>query len=66
MDPQTSDQPTFSNDQHFIHRNEHAPECMTQGPRDDRTKWSGHTSSPQQTGPQPPSNRLKGKSQMLN
>jgi hypothetical protein len=37
MDPQTSDEPTLGNDQHFIYTKEHAPECMTQGPRAGRT-----------------------------
>jgi hypothetical protein len=59
MDPQTSDQPTLGNDQHFIYTKEHAPECMTRGPRAGRTKRSGHTSFPHQTDPQPPSNRLR-------
>jgi hypothetical protein len=53
MDPQTSDQPTLGSDQHFIYTKEHAPECMTWGPR------AGRTSFPQQTDPQPPSNRLR-------
>jgi hypothetical protein len=53
MDPQTSDQPTLGNGQHFIYTKEHAPESVTRGPR------AGRTSSPQQTDPQPPSNRLR-------
>jgi hypothetical protein len=59
MDPQTSDQPTLGNSQHFIYTKEHALECMTRGPKAGRTKGSGRTSFPQQTDPQPPSNRLK-------
>jgi hypothetical protein len=53
MDPQTSDQPTSRNDQHYIYTKEHVLECMTRGPR------AGYTSSPQETDPQPPSNRFR-------
>jgi hypothetical protein len=59
MDPQTSDQPTLGNGQHFIYTKEHASECMTRRPRAGRTKGSGRTSLMQQTDPQPPSNRLR-------
>jgi hypothetical protein len=65
MDPQTSDQPTLGNGQHSIYTKEHAPECMTRGPRAGRTKGSGctkgsgRTSLTQQTDPQQPSNRLR-------
>jgi hypothetical protein len=59
MDPQTSDQSTLGNGQHSTYTKEHAPECMTQGPRADRTKGSGRTSLTQQTDPQPPSNRIR-------
>jgi hypothetical protein len=33
MDPQASDQPTLANNQHSTYTKEHAPECMTRGPR---------------------------------
>jgi hypothetical protein len=59
MDPQTSEQPTLGNDQHFIYTKEHAPECMTRGPKAGRTRRSGRTPFPQQTDPQPPSNHLR-------
>jgi hypothetical protein len=59
MDPQTSDQPTLRNGEHFIYTKEHAAKCMTRGPRAGRSKGSGGTSSPQQADPQPPSNRLR-------
>jgi hypothetical protein len=59
MDPQTSDQPTLGNDQHSTYTKEHAPECMTRGPRAGRIKGSSRTSLTQQTDPQPPSNRLR-------
>jgi hypothetical protein len=59
INPQTSDQPTLGNGQHFIYTKEHAPECMTRGPRAGRTKGFGRTSLTQQTDPQPPSNRPK-------
>jgi hypothetical protein len=59
MDPQTSDKPTLGNGQHSTYTKEHAPECMTRGPRAGRTKGSGRTSLTQRTDPQPPSNRLR-------
>jgi hypothetical protein len=59
MDPQTSDQPTLGNDQHSTNTKEHAPECMTRGPRAGRNKGSGRTFLTQQIDPQPPSNRLR-------
>jgi hypothetical protein len=59
MDPQTNEQLTLGNDQHFIYTQEHAPECMTWGPRAGRTGRTGRTSFPQQTDPQSPSNRLR-------
>jgi hypothetical protein len=59
MDPQTNDQLSLGNDQHSIYTKEHAPECMTRGPRAGRTKGSGPTSLTQQTDPQLPSNRLR-------
>jgi hypothetical protein len=58
MDPQTNDQPTLGNGQHFIYTKEHAPKCMTWGHRAGRTKGFGRTGSPQQTDPQPLSNHL--------
>jgi hypothetical protein len=59
MEPQTSDQPTLGNGQHFIYTKEHALDCMTRGPRAGRTKGSSRTSLTQQTDPQLPSNRLR-------
>jgi hypothetical protein len=61
MDPQTSDQLTLGNDQHFIYTKEHFPEWMTQGPRAGRIKGSGRISFLLQIDPQPPSNRLRDK-----
>jgi hypothetical protein len=59
MDPQTSDQPTLGNNQHFIYTKENAPECMTRGPMAGRNRRSGRTSFLQQTNPQRPSNHLR-------
>jgi hypothetical protein len=59
MNPQTSDQPTLGNDQHSTYIKEHAPECMTRGPRAGCTKGSGRTSLKHQADPQSPSNHLR-------